>query len=74
MLIQAAAAAEIAAKSLADMSVAEDSESSKEEEVAEEPATEKGSEDETDKLRVSALDKLEKASEDSIFGQVSFHK
>ncbi|XVF01188.1 hypothetical protein REPUB_Repub04eG0067000 [Reevesia pubescens] len=60
--------AEKAAKSIADMQLAEDSESSKKEEVEESP-TEKESEDENDKLRKSALDKLEKASDDSFLGQ-----
>ncbi|XP_015874300.2 uncharacterized protein LOC107411270 [Ziziphus jujuba] len=65
----ATAAAQTAAKSIADIQNAEDSESSKEEEGIEESATEKESEDENDKLRKSALDRLEKASGDSIFGQ-----
>ncbi|KAF3435679.1 hypothetical protein FNV43_RR22770 [Rhamnella rubrinervis] len=67
----ATAAAQTAAKNIADIqnANAEDSESSKEEEGAEESATEKESEDEEDKRRKSALEKLEKASEDSIFGQ-----
>ncbi|XP_022763326.1 uncharacterized protein LOC111308906 isoform X2 [Durio zibethinus] len=64
----ASVVAEKAAKSIADMQLAEDSESSKEEEVEESP-TEKESEDENDKLRKSALDKLEKASDDSFLGQ-----
>ncbi|KAF4366873.1 hypothetical protein F8388_013938 [Cannabis sativa] len=71
----AAAAAQTAAKSLAEMQDAgEESESSKEEEGAEESEA-KGeseeSEDESAKIRKSALDKLEKASEDSIFSQAS---
>ncbi|XP_060963990.1 uncharacterized protein LOC133033295 [Cannabis sativa] len=62
----AAAAAQTAAKSLAEMQDAgEESESSKEEEGAEESEA-KG---ESAKIRKSALDKLEKASEDSIFSQ-----
>lgn len=69
---QATAVAQTAANSITDIQIAEDSESSKEEEGAEESATDKESEDENDKLRKSALDKLEKASEDSIFGQASF--
>ncbi|XP_021287285.1 uncharacterized protein LOC110418786 [Herrania umbratica] len=64
----ASVVAEKAAKSLADMQLAEDSESSKEEE-AEESLIEKESEDENGKLRKSALDKLEKASSDSFLGQ-----
>lgn len=46
-------------------------ESSKEKE-AEDSAVESESDDENDKLRKSALDKLEKASEDSVFGQASY--
>ncbi|GLT86323.1 hypothetical protein SLE2022_044680 [Rubroshorea leprosula] len=61
----ASVVAEQAAKKIADMQLAEDPESSKEEEEAEQPQ----SDDEEDKLRKSALDKLEKASEDSILGQ-----
>ncbi|KAK8636416.1 hypothetical protein V6N13_124162 [Hibiscus sabdariffa] len=64
----ASVVAEKAAKSLADIQIAEDSESSKEEEAEESPI-EKESEDENDKLRKSALDKLEKASGDSFLGQ-----
>ena len=69
--MQASAVAEKAAKSIADIQLAEDSESSKEKEAEESP-TEKESEDENDKLRESALDKLEKASDDSFLGQASF--
>ncbi|XP_038996310.1 uncharacterized protein LOC120120850 [Hibiscus syriacus] len=60
--------AEKAAKSLADVQIAEDSESSKAEEEEESPS-EKESEDENDKLQKSALDNLEKASDDSFLGQ-----
>ncbi|PON56990.1 hypothetical protein PanWU01x14_177200 [Parasponia andersonii] len=71
----AAVAAQTAAKSLAEMQNAgEESESSKEEEGAEESAGERESEeseDERARIRKSALDKLEKASEDSIFSQAS---
>ncbi|KAJ7946013.1 BAT2 domain protein [Quillaja saponaria] len=62
--------AQTASKSVADMqntAEGEDSESSNE--GAEESAIERESEDENDKLRKSTLDKLEKASEESIFGQ-----
>lgn len=69
-LMQASVVAEKAAKSLADMQLAEDSESSKEEEAEESPIEKEG-EDENDKLRKSALDKLEKASDDSFLGQAS---
>ncbi|XP_038682591.1 uncharacterized protein LOC119983017 [Tripterygium wilfordii] len=74
----AAVAAEKAAKSIADMQIsAEDSESSKEEKEAGdneegeagESAAEKETDDEDDNARKSVLDKLEKASEDSILGQ-----
>ncbi|KAH1072295.1 hypothetical protein J1N35_024623 [Gossypium stocksii] len=66
----ASVVAEKAAKSIADMQIAEESESSKADEAEESPS-EKGSEDEDedDKLRKSALDKLEKASGDSFLGQ-----
>ncbi|RXH88155.1 hypothetical protein DVH24_042226 [Malus domestica] len=70
----AAAAAQTAAKSLADMQAAEDSEeSSKEEEGDTEKETQDDTEsqDEHEKQRKAALDKLEKASEDSLFGQAS---
>ncbi|GMN37521.1 hypothetical protein TIFTF001_006881 [Ficus carica] len=72
----AAAAAQTAAKSIADLqNTAEESEeSSKEDEAAEESAAEsekenEESEEESSRLRKSALDKLEKAGEDSIFSQ-----
>uniref|UniRef100_A0A2C9UFV4 DUF7798 domain-containing protein n=1 Tax=Manihot esculenta TaxID=3983 RepID=A0A2C9UFV4_MANES len=68
----AAVVAEKAAKSIADIqNVAEDSESSKGEEEQEESDSDKETEaeDENDKLRKSALDKLEKASKDSFLGQ-----
>ncbi|TYI49327.1 hypothetical protein E1A91_D12G027400v1 [Gossypium mustelinum] len=64
----ASVVAEKAAKSIADMQIAEESESSKADEAEESPS-EKESEDEDDKLRKSALDKLEKASGDSFLGQ-----
>ena len=72
--VQAAVVAEKAAKSIADLNIAEDSESSKGEPEEEESASDKetqGEETEDDKLRKSALDKLEKASEDTILGQAS---
>ncbi|KAK4562956.1 hypothetical protein RGQ29_005438 [Quercus rubra] len=66
----AAAVAQTAAKSISDMQIAdEDTESSKDEEEAEDSANEKESEDDKDKIRKAALDKLEKASDESIFGQ-----
>ncbi|KAI4295608.1 hypothetical protein L6164_035634 [Bauhinia variegata] len=66
----ATAVAETASKSIADLQItAEDSDSSKEEEGAEESANKKESEDEDDKLRKSALDKLEKASGDTLLSQ-----
>lgn len=73
--MQAAVVAEKAAKGIADIqNVAEDSESSKGEEEQEESDSDKETEaeDENDKLRKSALDKLEKASKDSFLGQASF--
>ncbi|XP_062092309.1 uncharacterized protein LOC133798123 [Humulus lupulus] len=69
----AAVAAQTAAKSLAEMQDAgEESEFFKEEEGTEDSAAKgesKESEDESAAIRKSALDKLEKASEDSIFSQ-----
>ncbi|KAK9176872.1 hypothetical protein WN944_028891 [Citrus x changshan-huyou] len=67
--MQASVAAEKAAKSIADIQISEVSESLKEEEETEEPAAEKESDDEDEKRRKSALDKLEKASEESFLGQ-----
>ncbi|XP_022972342.1 uncharacterized protein LOC111470923 [Cucurbita maxima] len=65
----AASVAQTAAKSIVDLkNEDEEVEPSKEKEV-EDSAAESESEDENDKLRKSALDKLEKASEDSVFGQ-----
>ncbi|WCJ33792.1 hypothetical protein M5689_015129 [Euphorbia peplus] len=68
----AAVVAERAAKSISDIQIAdEDSESSKGEDEQGEDASDKETEDEDDdtKRRRSALDKLEKASEDSLLGQ-----
>ncbi|XP_010530871.1 PREDICTED: uncharacterized protein LOC104807346 [Tarenaya hassleriana] len=67
----AAAVAEKAAKSIADLQEDdEDSESaSKEEEKTEEPDKEQQSDDEKEKVRKSALDKLENASEDTLLSQ-----
>lgn len=63
-------AAKTAAKSITDaQNMDEDSESSKDEEEVDESATEDKNDHEDDKLRKSALDKLEKASEDSFLGQ-----
>lgn len=67
-MYQAAEVAKTAAKSIADLQSAEESESSKEGDV-EESAVEEEDEDEHDKQRKAALDKLEKASEDTILGQ-----
>ncbi|CAN1278351.1 hypothetical protein LINPERPRIM_LOCUS16615 [Linum perenne] len=66
---KAADAAEKAAKSIADINLAEDSESSKGEDDRAEGASDKETDDESAELRKSALDKLEKAGEDSILGQ-----
>ncbi|CAD5318612.1 unnamed protein product [Arabidopsis thaliana] len=70
----AAAVAEKAAKSIAEMGeVDEDSESSaKEEEKTEEADTEQDSDDENAKLKKSALERLEGASEESLLSQASF--
>ncbi|TYH94233.1 hypothetical protein ES332_A12G027200v1 [Gossypium tomentosum] len=66
----ASVVAEKAAKSIADIQIAEESESSKADEAEESPSEkESEDEDEDDKLRKSALDKLEKASGDSFLGQ-----
>lgn len=66
---QAAEVAKTAAKNIADLqNVAEESESSKEGD-GEESAVEEEDEDEHGKQRKAALDKLEKASEDTILGQ-----
>ncbi|PSS19179.1 Protein FAM114A2 like [Actinidia chinensis var. chinensis] len=65
----AAEVAKTAAKSIADIqNVAEDSESSKEGDL-EESTIEGEEEDEHNEQRKAALDKLEKASEDSLLGQ-----
>ena len=67
--MQAAEVAKTAAKSIADIqNVAEDSESSKEGDL-EESTIEGEEQDEHNEQRKAALDKLEKASEDSLLGQ-----
>lgn len=69
--MQAVEAAKTAAKSISDVQNAvEESESSKEHET-EASVDEVEGEDENDKRRKEALDKLEKASEDSFLGQAS---
>ncbi|XP_071930863.1 uncharacterized protein [Coffea arabica] len=60
--------AKTAAKGVAEIQTAEDSESSKEDD-AEASAVEEESEDENEKRRKAALEKLEKASEESFLGQ-----
>ncbi|XP_010548036.1 PREDICTED: uncharacterized protein LOC104819592 [Tarenaya hassleriana] len=67
----AAAVAEKAAKSMADLQEdEEDSESAtKEQEKTEEPNKGQDSDDEKEKVRKSALDKLENASEDTLLSQ-----
>lgn len=71
--MQAVEVAKTAAKNITDAQrMGEDSVSSKDEEEVDEHATEDKNDDENDKLKKSALDKLEKASEDSFLGQVSF--
>ncbi|KAK9286813.1 hypothetical protein L1049_015218 [Liquidambar formosana] len=66
----AAVVAKTAAKNIADLqNMDEDSESSKDEEASGESAIEEKTEDENDKLRKSTLEKLEKASEESLLGQ-----
>lgn len=68
---QAVAAAKNAAKGIKDMeaAVGSDSESADGEQIS--PAEGDSGEHENDELRKSALDKLERASEDSFFGQAS---
>lgn len=70
--MQAVEVAKIAAKSISE-TVAEDSESSKEEHV-EASAVEEESDDENDERRRAALDKLEKASEETFLSQVGHVK
>lgn len=70
LCLQAVEAAKTAAKSMELIQDAEDSESSKDGD-AEASAVQEESEDENEKHRKAALDKLEKASEDSFLGQAS---
>ncbi|XP_004498174.1 uncharacterized protein [Cicer arietinum] len=66
----AASVAQTASKSIAELQItAEDSESSKEDVGDEGSAKESDEESDIDPLRKSALDKLEKASEDSLLSQ-----
>ncbi|XP_054779350.1 uncharacterized protein LOC129287184 [Prosopis cineraria] len=66
----AAVVAETASKTIAEIqNTSEDSKSSKEMEGEDVALTEKESEDENDKLRKSTLEKLEKASEETILSQ-----
>lgn len=65
--------AEKAAKSISDIQNTAEDEESSEGEDAEEPATEKVSDGEKEKLRKSALDKLENVSEDTLLGQASIY-
>ncbi|XP_027914602.1 uncharacterized protein LOC114174059 [Vigna unguiculata] len=66
----AAVVAQTASKGIAELqNEAEESESSKEDEGAEDSAAKKESDDEDTKLRKSALDRLEKAGEDSLLSQ-----
>ncbi|OIW01919.1 hypothetical protein TanjilG_15244 [Lupinus angustifolius] len=68
----AAAVAETASKSIAELKInAEDSESSKEDNGGEGSPAEKENGDEDDKRRKAALERLEKASDDSILSQAS---
>lgn len=70
--MQAVEAARTAAKSISE-TVAEDPETS-EEEGTELSVVEKESDDENDERRKAALDKLEKASEESFLSQVGHVK
>ncbi|CAL0318609.1 unnamed protein product [Lupinus luteus] len=66
----AAAVAETASKSIAELQInAEDSESSKEDDGGEGSPAEKENGDEDEKRRKAALERLEKASDDSILSQ-----
>lgn len=67
--MQAVEAAKTAAKNISE-TMAEDSDSSNENET-EASDKEEESENEEDKRRKAALDKLEKASEDTLLGQAS---
>jgi hypothetical protein len=71
--MQAASVAETASKSIADLQITaeEDSEKSKEDVGDEGSAKESDDESDTAPLRKSALDRLEKASEDSLLSQAS---
>ena len=70
--MQAAVVAETASKSIVELqNKDEDSKSSKKVEGAEGSADEKESDDEGSKLRKSALERLEKASEESLLSQAS---
>lgn len=67
---QASEVAKTAAKSIADLqSSPEESESYKEGDGEESAVEKEEEEDENDKQRKAALDKLEKASEDTVLGQ-----
>lgn len=67
---QASEVAKTAAKSIADLqSFPEESESYKEGDGEESAVEKEEEEDENDKQRKAALDKLEKASEDTVLGQ-----
>ena len=68
--MQAAVVAETASKSIAELQN-EDEDSEKEYEGDEGSAAEKESDDEGSKLRKSALERLEKASEESLLSQAS---
>lgn len=69
---QAVEAAKSAAKGISELQNAPESESVEEEGSSEKvSAEEKTEEDEHDRMRKSALDRLEKASDDTILGQVS---
>lgn len=67
---QASEVAKTAAKGIADLqSFPEESESYKEGDGEESAVEKEEEEDENDKQRKAALDKLEKASEDTVLGQ-----
>ena len=62
--------AKTAAKGISDLQIAPESESAEEEDSYDKVSSEEKTEDEDDRMRKNALDRLEQASDESIFGQV----
>lgn len=69
--MQAAEAAKTAAQSIADLQIAEENSESSKEDETETSGKEEDTEDEEGTRRKAALDKLENASEDTLFSQAS---